>query len=165
MEVCSAAAEAIFANPPREGQLIRTIIVAAFAVLAATPAVSQSSPTSTLLGRFTTTNSGQPIVPPPGPVQVTVQTVSFKAGEVLPPHWHPHTRYGYVLSGKIRVDNIDTGKTETFVTGQPIIEAIKQWHTGSALEPTVLLVIDQVPPGQGNVELAPPTQADPALRK
>lgn len=150
------AAEAIFTNPPREGQLIRTIVVAAFAVLAATPALShESGPTSVALGSFTTTNSGQPIMPPPGPVQVTVQTVSLEAGAVLPPHRHPHTRYGYVLSGKIRVDNLDTGQSETFGAGQPIIEAISQWHSGTALEPTVLLVIDQVPPGQGNVEMKP----------
>lgn len=136
--------------------MIRSFVVVASVLLAATSALAhESGPTSQPLGSFTTTNSGQPIMPPAGPVQVTVQTVTFAAGAVLPAHRHPHTRYGYVLSGKIRVDNLDTGRSEVFTTGQPIIEAVSQWHSGTALEPTTLLVIDQVPPGQGNVEMKP----------
>ncbi len=134
--------------------MFRTVLLVSLAA-AASAALAQGAPVSTPRGSFTATNSGQPIIPPAGPVQVTVQTVTFAAGAILPAHRHPHTRYGYVMSGRIRVDNLDTGQSEVFTAGQPIIEALGQWHSGTALEPTTLLVIDQVPPGQGNIEMKP----------
>ncbi len=135
---------------------MRTAIAVALSLLAG-PALSQGAPVNTTLGTFTTTNSGQPIMPPAGPVQVTGLTVEMPAGFVLPSHKHPHTRYGYVLSGRIRVDNQDTGGAVTYGPGDLIMEARDQWHSGTVLgdEPVKLLVIDQTPPGEGNVVRKP----------
>jgi gentisate 1,2-dioxygenase len=74
---------------------------------------------------------------------------------VLPKHKHPFPRYGYVQAGTIEVTNLDTGKTETFKTGDFILEAVDQWHFGAnkGLEPVKLLVIDMVEKGASNTVL------------
>jgi quercetin dioxygenase-like cupin family protein len=105
------------------------------------------------LGRYDSTNSGQPILLPQGGAQVTVSRVTIPAGASLPVHKHPHARYAFVESGHLRVSNLDTGGAVEFHAGDTIIEAQGQWHTGTALgtEPVVLLVIDQTPPGESNM--------------
>jgi quercetin dioxygenase-like cupin family protein len=138
---------------------MRHILLALVLTLPVGGAAAAGAPVSTPIGRYTATNSGQPIMPPPGPVQVAAMTVEIPAGASLPVHRHPYQRYGYVLSGRIRVDNLDAGSTATYGPGDVIIEALGQWHTGTALgdAPVTLLVIDQVPPGvTGNGELKAP---------
>lgn len=119
----------------------------------ATPALAQPAAVTTPIGSYTTTNSGQPIMPPAGPVQVTGLIVEMPAGYVLPSHKHPYARYGYVLSGHIRVDNQDAGTSVEYGPGDLIMEARDQWHSGTVLgdQPVKLLVIDQTPPGEGNL--------------
>lgn len=133
---------------------MRRALVTIGLLLAGGPAFAAGEPVGTPVGSFTTTNTGQPIMPPAGPVQVTVQTVEIPAGGVLPPHRHPYQRYGYILSGRIRVDNLDTGQSTTYGPGEAIIEALGQWHTGTALgdAPVRILVFDQTPPGKVNME-------------
>ncbi len=101
------------------------------------------------------TNTGQPIVLPQGPVQVSAQIVTIPAGSALPVHKHPYPRYGYVQQGRVRVINSDTGEAVEFGPGDFIVESLGQWHTGLALgeEDVKLLVIDQSEPGHGNVVL------------
>lgn len=103
----------------------------------------------------TVTSSGQPIVLPQKNAQVIVSTYEIPPGAVLPKHKHPFPRYGYVQAGTIAVTNIDTGKTETFKTGDFILEAVDQWHYGATVgtETARLLVIDMVEKGQANVVL------------
>lgn len=103
----------------------------------------------------TVTSSGQPIVLPQKDAQVIVSTYEIPPGAVLPKHKHPFPRYGYVQAGTIEVTNIDTGKTETFKTGDFILEAVDQWHFGTnkGRVPVKLLVIDMVEKGQGNTVL------------
>lgn len=135
-----------------------TALVLSLTLLAGA-AIAAEEPVSTPIGSYTATNSGQPIMPPAGPVQVNALTVDIPAGARLPVHRHPHQRYGYVLSGRIQVDNLDAGSSITYGPGDVIIEALGQWHTGTALgaEPVKLLVIDQVPPGaSGNGEIKAP---------
>lgn len=139
--------------------VVRAAVLALFFSVVAGAAFAAGEPVSTPIGSYTATNSGQPIMPPAGPVQVVAQTVEIPAGGRLPVHRHPHQRYGYVLSGRIQVDNLDAGTSVTYGPGEVIIEALGQWHTGAALgtEPVKLLVIDQVPPGAGpNGELKAP---------
>ncbi|MBX3480478.1 MAG: cupin domain-containing protein [Caulobacter sp.] len=128
--------------------------IAFAAVLAlglAAPAMAQA-PEAVPLGKYDVTNTGQPIVPGDGAVEVTVTRVTIPAGATLPVHKHPHQRFGFVESGRIRVSNLDTGTSVEYGPGETIIEARGQWHTGTALGdvPVVLLVIDQTPPGEGN---------------
>ncbi|HEX7790096.1 MAG TPA: cupin domain-containing protein [Afipia sp.] len=103
----------------------------------------------------TTTSSGQPIVLPQKDVQVIVSTYEIAPGAVLPKHKHPFPRYAFVQAGTIEVTNVDTGKTETFKTGDFILEAVDQWHFGAnkGEVPVKLLVIDMVEKGQGNTVL------------
>lgn len=103
----------------------------------------------------TATSSGQPIVLPQKDAQVIASTYDIPPGAVLPKHKHPFPRYGYVLAGTIAVTNLDTGKTETFKTGDFILEAVDQWHYGATVgaEAVKLLVIDMVEKGQANVVL------------
>lgn len=112
-----------------------------------------AEPAATPVMSATETNAGQPIVLPQGPVEVRVSKVSIPAGERLPVHKHPYPRYGVVETGRIRVIYPDLGKADEFGPGGVIIEALETWHTGEALEDVVLLVIDQAPPGEGNVDL------------
>ena len=79
----------------------------------------------------TVTSSGQPIVLPQKDAQVIVSTYEISPGAVLPKHKHPFPRYAYVQAGTIAVTNVDTGKTETFKTGDFILEAVDQWHFGA----------------------------------
>lgn len=134
---------------------MRAPLIALFLSAVAGGATAADPPVTTPIGAYAVTNSGQPIMPPPGPVQVTALTVEIPVGGVLPTHRHPHQRYGYVLSGRIRVDNLDTGTSVEYGPGEVIIEARDQWHSGATqgAEPARLLVIDQTPPGAGpNVE-------------
>lgn len=98
----------------------------------------------------TVTSSGQPIVLPQKDAEVVVSTYEIAPGATLPEHKHPFPRYGYVLSGSLRVINDDTGKTEDFKTGDFILEAVGQWHRGlnPGQEPLKLLVIDIAEKGQ-----------------
>ena len=98
------------------------------------------------------TSSGQPIVAPPGPLQVTATIIEIAAGASTPEHQHPYPRLGYVLSGRIEVVNLETGQTKVLETGQFTADPIGQWHLGRALDgkPVRLLVIDETPPGKGN---------------
>lgn len=103
----------------------------------------------------TTTSSGQPIVLPQRDAQVIVSTYEIPPGAVLPKHKHPFPRYAHVQAGTIEVTNLDTGKTQTFKTGDFILEAVDQWHFGAnkGTEPVKLLVIDMVEKGAANVVL------------
>lgn len=125
------------------------------AVLAA-PAMAQApaAPVTTAVGQFDATISGQPIRLPQGAVRVSVSETLIPAGASLPEHRHPYPRYIRVLSGRVAVKNLDTGETRELKAGDFAVEALEQWHTGQALgdEPVRLLVIDQAPPGENNVE-------------
>ena len=73
-------------------------------------------------------------------------------GAKLPEHKHNYPRYGYLLSGELRITNIETGKSATYKPGDFIIESLGQWHKAenAGTEPIKLLVIDQVAKGQNN---------------
>jgi quercetin dioxygenase-like cupin family protein len=100
----------------------------------------------------TETSTGQPIVLPQKSPQLIASTYEIPAGTTLPKHKHPFPRYGYVLAGTLTVTNLDTGKVENFKTGDFILEAVGQWHQGTATgtEPVKLLVIDMVEKGESN---------------
>jgi len=101
------------------------------------------------------TASGQPVVLPRKDAQVVVSIYDVVPGATLPVHEHPYPRYAYVLSGSLRVDNKETGGSDTYKPGDFILEAVGQWQTGANVggEPLKLLVIDIVEKGQTNTEL------------
>ena len=107
----------------------------------------------TQLVSTTATSSGQPIVLPQKDAQVVVSIYDVMPGATLAAHNHPHPRYAYVLSGILRVNNIDTGQTDTYPPGAFVLESVGQWHAGMSIgsAPLKLLVIDIVEKGQPNV--------------
>jgi quercetin dioxygenase-like cupin family protein len=111
--------------------------------------------TVTQLLSSTVTSSGQPIVLPQKGAQIVVSIYDMVPGATLPVHNHPYPRYGYVLSGNLRVTNTETGHVGTYRPGDFILEAVRQWHVGAIIgaEPLKLLVIDIVEKGQTNTVL------------
>ncbi len=103
----------------------------------------------------TTTNSGQPIVLPKSNVEVAVWMYDIPAGAKLPVHKHPSQRYAYVLSGTLRVTDVENGRSFEYKPGDFIVEMVNGWHygTNNEKEPVRLLVIDQVEKGQANTIL------------
>ena len=106
----------------------------------------------------TVTSSGQPIVLPQGNVQLITSIYEIPTGAKLPEHEHNAQRYGYLLSGRLRITNTETGKSDEFKPGDFIVEARGQWHKAENIgaEPIKLLVIDQVRPGEKTTVLRQP---------
>ena len=134
------------------------VLAASLAMLGGSAVAQEGTPApaparTTILSRSTTTVTGQPIGVPPAPFEVVFSRTVLPAGGVLPMHKHPWPRYAFVESGRIMVRYQADGIERTFGPGETAIEAIDQWHEGRALggEPVVLLVIDQLPPGQFNI--------------
>ena len=109
----------------------------------------------TPLASTTVTATGQPITLPQKNAQVLVSSYEIPPGATLPVHKHPFPRYAYVLAGNLQVTNVDTGKSNTYKTGDFIVEMIDQWHQGANIgaDPVKLLVIDQVEEGTQNTVL------------
>ncbi len=129
-------------------------LVAAFFALVITPLQAQERKdvTVTQLLSTTVTSSGQPIVLPQKDAQVVVSIYDVAPGAMLPVHKHPYPRYGYVLSGELRVTNMETRQNDTYKPGDFILELVGQWHMGANIggKPLKLLVIDIVEKGQTN---------------
>ena len=70
------------------------------------------------------TSTGQPITLPQKNIEVTASIFDIAPGATLPVHKHPFPRYGYVLSGTLKVTNVDTGRSDTFKAGDFIVEMI-----------------------------------------
>ena len=104
------------------------------------------------------TSSGQPIVLPQGNIQLITSIYEIAPGAKLPEHEHNAQRYGYLMSGRLRITNTDTGKSVEFKPGDFIVESRGQWHKAESIgtEPIKLLVIDQVEPGDKTTVLRQP---------
>jgi quercetin dioxygenase-like cupin family protein len=115
---------------------------------------AESKVVVTQLAKTVFTNTGQPLVLPQDNPEVTVAIYEIPPKTRLPAHRHPYPRYGYVLSGQLRVTNSDTGTVGNFSAGDFVVEALNQWHVGEnpGDVPLKLLVIDQTPTGTSNVE-------------
>ena len=136
-------------------KLVKTLVGFAMTIFALTGLAGAEEPVVKPIAKVLTTNSGQPIVLPSGEVQVTASIFEIPGGASLAVHRHPFPRYGYVLSGALSVTNAETGQSTRFSSGDLVIEAVGQWHSGMnpGKEPLRLLVIDQAPRGATNTEL------------
>ena len=133
--------------------MIRTMSLLA-ALAAAAPAVAQApAPETTVMLTVKQTSVGQPILLPPGPVEVTASETLVPPHGRIPPHKHPYPRYVYVVEGRLKVTDDDTGQTYEIKAGQASIDPIGQWHEAEAQGdgPARLIVLDQTPPGVSNV--------------
>ncbi|MBY5538278.1 cupin domain-containing protein [Rhizobium leguminosarum] len=105
--------------------------------------------------RSNLTIAEQAILLPSGPVEVSASIFTIQPGASLPVHRHAFPRYGYVLEGTLTVNNLETGKTSSFKTGEFVIESLSKWHSGAnpGTVPLRLLVIDQAPAGAQTTEV------------
>jgi quercetin dioxygenase-like cupin family protein len=129
------------------------LVAAFFPLLIAQPqAKERKDVTVTELLSTTVTSSGQPIVLPQKDAQIVVSIYDVAPGAILPVHKHPYPRYGYVLSGELRVTNMETGQNDTYKPGDFVLESVGQWHMGANIggKRLKLLVIDIVEKGQMN---------------
>ena len=103
----------------------------------------------------TTTSAGQKLVLPQKDAELIASIFEIQPGAHLPEHEHPYPRYGYILSGSLRVTDTETGQSKTYRAGDFVLESVGQWHTGANAgdEPTRLLVIDIVEKGHTNTVL------------
>jgi quercetin dioxygenase-like cupin family protein len=133
----------------------RACITAVLLMLAAPLSAQAEGVKVEPLSKTDVTSSGQPIELPRGHVTVITSTYEVPPGAKLPVHKHNYPRYGYMMSGQLRITNIATGKSTTFNPGDFIIESLGQWHKAESVgtDPVKLLVIDQVPKGENNTIL------------
>ncbi|HEX6376430.1 MAG TPA: cupin domain-containing protein [Allosphingosinicella sp.] len=103
----------------------------------------------------TTTMAGQPLVVPEGPLEVVATRIVMSAGATIDTHMHFWARYVYVQSGEVKLTLLDSGETETFRAGQMIVEPLGKWHSGAIVSDTVLVAVEQVPPGRCNTVKPP----------
>ncbi len=108
-----------------------------------------SAVTVTPILRTQRTISDQPLKLPQGEAEMDAIAVDIPAGQSLPIHQHPWSRFFYVERGTLRVINHDTGKSMDFKAGEAGAEAVGQWHEGRAVGegPVRVIAIDVVPPG------------------
>ena len=94
-----------------------------------------------------TTAAGQPIRLPAGDARVIVSTYVIAPGARLPNHRHRYPRYAYVLQGRLRVTDLDRGRSFTYKQGDLAIEVVNDLHYGvnTGTTPLRLLVMDFVP--------------------
>ena len=136
--------------------LASALLLVAFSATASLALDSSATPVVvTPLADRTTTASGQPITLPQKNVEVQVSAYQIAPGATLPVHKHPFPRYAYVEQGTLKVTNVETGASNTYKTGDFIIEMIGQWHQAINIgtDPVKLLVIDQVEQGAKNTIL------------
>jgi quercetin dioxygenase-like cupin family protein len=137
----------------------RTISVAAALLMLAIPLSAKAEAVKiTPLLSTAVTSSGQPIVLPQGNIQLITSIYEIAPGAKLPEHEHNAQRYGYLMSGRLRITNTETGKSDEFEPGDFIVESRGQWHKAESIgtEPIKLLVIDQVEPGEKTTVLRQP---------
>ena len=122
--------------------------LAAALVLIAAPAAAQA-PVGRPLASLDATLSGQPIVAPGGKLRVTVTETTIPAGGGLAAHKHPYPRLVQVLSGRLKITNLDTGQAREVTAGDWLVDAVDQWHEAAVIgaEPVRVMTIDQAPPG------------------
>jgi quercetin dioxygenase-like cupin family protein len=129
---------------------------AASALLAAAAAQTAAPvPGTKLIVDTGTTIAGQPLTVPPAPLRVVATRVELAAGSAVPIHMHLWARYVYVERGEVRLTLADSGTTRTFKAGELIVEPIGKWHSGKIVADTVLVAIEQVPPGRCNTVRPP----------
>jgi quercetin dioxygenase-like cupin family protein len=114
-------------------------------------------PIVTPIARSSRTISDQPLRLPQGAAEFAAAAVDIPAGESIPLHQHPWSRFVYVERGAIRIINRDTGTSLDFQTGLVFAEVIGQWHEAQAIGAVGarIIVIDVVPPGVNNMVMPP----------
>ncbi|HEX8620657.1 MAG TPA: cupin domain-containing protein [Allosphingosinicella sp.] len=131
------------------------VILAASGLLAA--AQAGPVPGTGIIVDTDKTMAGQALALPPAPYRVVSTRVELAAGAAVPTHMHIWARYVYIERGEVELTLLDSGRTRTFRTGEVIVEPIGKWHSGRIVSDTVLVSVEQVPPGRCNTVRPPET--------
>jgi quercetin dioxygenase-like cupin family protein len=135
--------------------MIRVLSLASALALAGSVAMAAppAQPVTKTLHTLKASASGQPLVAPKGPVEVTVSETTVPSHGKIATHKHPYPRYVYVAEGRLKVTDEDTGRTYELKAGDYSVDPVNQWHSGVALGdgPVRLITVDQTPPGVSNV--------------
>lgn len=132
-----------------------SMTLVAASLLAAAAPVAAPAPGTKLIVDTEKTMAGQPLVLPSAPHRVVATRVELAAGSAIPTHLHIWARYVYVERGEVQLTLVDSGMIRTFKAGELIVEPIGKWHSGKVVSETVLVAIEQVPPGRCNT-IRPP---------
>ncbi|MGA0605310.1 cupin domain-containing protein [Phenylobacterium sp. VNQ135] len=125
------------------------ILLSTMMLTAASAALAQPGPVTKPVATVDATLTGQPIMAPAGKLRVTVSETTLAPGGKLAAHKHPYPRVVQILSGRLRVTNLDTGTVSEPRPGDWMVDAVDQWHEAVVVgdEPVRILTIDQAPPG------------------
>lgn len=120
-----------------------------FVLMLAAPAAAQVPPEPGKPVTVDATLSGQPIRAAQGEVRYTITQGVIPAGGGIAAHKHPYPRLVNVLTGRMKVTNLDTGEVREIAAGDWLVDAVDQWHETKVVgdQPVRLLTIDQAPPG------------------
>jgi quercetin dioxygenase-like cupin family protein len=147
---------------------MRSLFLGAFALISTTSADcgDLTAPVSVKpILQTEQTWSQQPIRFPSHDGSVVAALYDVAPGAVLPVHKHPFPRLGYVLSGTLKVTDLDTGQSKTWKAGEFIVESLDQWHEGASIgqTPLRLLVIDLIENGAKNTIIRSETDAQSSV--
>jgi len=112
--------------------------------------IDSNAPRSQVLMQTTQTWDGGSFAYPPGEAEVTAVRISLPDGHQADYHCHPMPTFGYIASGRLRVDTRNGDSTE-FKAGDVVSEVMNTLHRGTAVEgPVELLVFYAGAKGQQN---------------
>ncbi len=124
--------------------MLLSIFVAPLGLAVASGLSAQTVATAhadTLIKSDASWNGVKYVAYPTTPPQLTVIKLTIPAHTALPWHRHPVPNAGYVLAGQLTIEDRESGKKQTFTTGQAFAESVNDVHRGvSGDKPTVLLL-------------------------
>jgi quercetin dioxygenase-like cupin family protein len=107
----------------------RSIFLMGVCLAAFIPSLQAQQPSEvaiTPLLSTTVTSTGQPIVMPRNEAELVVSIYDVAPHAALPEHKHPYPRFGYVLTGNLRVTDAETHQSKDYKAGDFIVESVGQ---------------------------------------
>ena len=125
------------------------LFCAAFLVPPSTSAQRVGSAHVDVLAKSTSSWNGKPYTAyPKGQPQLIVLKFTVPPHTALPWHVHSIPNAGYILLGELTLEDMATGKKQTFTSGQVFTESVDDPHRGvSGSEPAVFVVTYADVPG------------------
>lgn len=113
--------------------LVASVVATAAAAVIALPLQAAAADYKRVIDALETrtTNIGQPIHYPSGPLKISSLVVTMKPGEETGRHMHPVPTYGYLLQGEVTITYEGHG-TKVYKAGDAFMEAMHTWHNGRA---------------------------------
>ena len=102
--------------------------------------IHSNAPRSQVLMKTSESWDGGDFAYPEGEAEVTAVRISLPDGHQADYHCHPMPTFGYIASGRLRVDTRD-GKSTEFTAGDVVSEAMNTLHRGTVIEGPVELLV------------------------